>query len=83
LHDQLLGIQVFKNLRIQKHWCIRFQKDKYASVYEYHGKSSCSPAYSKKSKQLNHHLYAGSIEIVLYASLLVYKIANIHIFLNV
>jgi len=47
------------------------------------GKSSCSPAYSKKSKQLNHHLSAVSIEIVLYASLLVYKIANIYIFLNV
>jgi len=46
-------------------------------------KSSCSPAYSKKSKQLNHHRYAVYIGKVLYASLLVYKIANIRIFFNV
>jgi hypothetical protein len=39
-------------------------------------KSSCSPACNKKSKKLNHYLYAVSIEIVLYASILVYKVAN-------
>jgi len=57
-------------------------KNKYGSIYT-QGKSSCSPAYSKKLKQLNHHRYTVSIEIILYASILVYKIENIHILLNV